>query len=108
LRWNDAVWLVARAGGGEDENGDPLPPTETKRKVYANKRSVGRAEFWLAEQNKVKADMIFDVRAVSYGGERLLEHGGKRYRVYGTYTSKNGEFTELKCTDLSEGGNAGG
>ena len=70
------------------------------------KLSVKNETVQIASENSFLKDMavLFDVRSGDYNGEKLLEHNGTRYRIYTTFVSRNGEFTELKVTDLSERG----
>lgn len=109
MQWGDELTLIAIIAPLEptNENGFPNPPTETKSVVFANKKSVGYAEFYKAQQAGYSAEIKFDVYAEEYHGEQFAEHEGKRYKVLRTYLSKNGETVELTLSDLTERGNGG-
>lgn len=104
-KWSDIITLIAVAAPEPEETDDQgfyLPPTETRREVFANKRSVGYSEFYKSAQTGTVAELKFTVRTDEYGAEGFVEHQGKRYKVLRTYETANGEFTELTLTDLSE------
>lgn len=109
MQWNDELILIAIAAPDKptNENGFPNPPTETKSAVFANKKSVGYAEFYKAQQAGYSVEIKFDVYAEEYHGEPFAEHEGKRYKVLRTYLSKNGETVELTLSDLTERGSGG-
>jgi hypothetical protein len=99
MRWSDTVTLISqarRAGQQTDASGFPLPPIEMRRVIFADKKSVGGNEYLRAYAVDIDAVLLFDVRSAEYNGETLLEHEGKRYRVYKTYVKGSGEITELK------------
>lgn len=100
--WSDVVSLVY-VTPGEDEAGYPTEPVETKREVLANMKSVLRSEFYAAAQSGMKADVVFEIHAFEYNGERILEHNGKRYEVIRAFQTSTEEI-ELTCSDLSQSG----
>lgn len=106
MQWSDELTLIATVPPDEptNENGFPNPPAETKNVVFANKKSVGYAEFYKAQQAGYSVEIKFDVYAAEYHGEPFAEHEGKRYKVLRTYLSKNGETVELTLSDLTERG----
>lgn len=73
--------------------------TPTVRQVYANKKSVKRAEFYQAAAVGLKPELMFEIRSVEYQGEKKLSHEGTEYHILRTYT-KNDEITELVCSGL--------
>lgn len=97
--WDDEVTLLKVEIG--DEDGYPTDPIETRRTVYANKKSATRTEFYAANQSGLRADVVLEIHAYEYEGERYLEHNGKRYEIIRTY-SPSFELVELTCTDLSQ------
>lgn len=103
-KWSDILTLVTVTAPTEetDDCGFYAEPTETTREVFANKKSVGYSEFYKSAQAGYTTELKFDLHAADYGGETLVEYGGKRYKVLRTYESKNGDFVELTLTDLSE------
>jgi hypothetical protein len=107
MRWSEQLTLIALAEQDEstDANGFELPQEETRTTVYVNKKSVGCNEFYKANMAGISAEMKFDIRAADYTGQTIAEYpafSGKRYRIYRTYESKNGELVELSLSDLPE------
>ncbi|MBO9596372.1 MAG: phage head closure protein, partial [Cohnella sp.] len=101
--WNEEIQLI-KSTPGEDNAGYPTPADpeeETRREVLANKLSVKRSEFYAANQSDMRADALFEIHAIEYEDEKLLEHEGKRYKVIRTY-SPEPEYIELTCSDLSQ------
>jgi len=99
MRWTDIITLIT-ATRRLSENGIPVSSGETYRNVRAVKKSTGHKDFLDAYKAGLKAELLFDVRSVEYNGEKLLEHEGKRYRIYKTYLKGTDGITELKVTDL--------
>lgn len=106
MRWADEITLIAVADPAPAErvnaNGFPIEREQTKTTVFGNVKSVGYSEFWKAAAAGVQTQIKADVHTEEYGGQRAVEISGKRYKVLRTFTSKNGEITELTLTDLSE------
>jgi len=113
--WSDIITLVGVSSPEDDTDmeGFYRPPTETRRDIYANKRSVGINEFYKAAHAGYSAELKFIVRSCEYYGENYVEYAGKRYKVLRTYDTTSvgsarhqrtysGEFIELTLTDLSE------
>ncbi|CAM3743983.1 phage head closure protein [Cohnella lubricantis] len=98
--WNEAVQLI-KVTTGEDAGGYPIDPVESSREVLANELSVKRSEFYAANQSGMRADVVFEIHAIEYEDEKLLEHAGKRYEVIRTYSSEP-EYIELTCSDISQ------
>lgn len=103
-KWSDILTLIAVAVPTEetDDSGFYAEPTETKREVFANRKSVGYSEFYKSDLAGYSTELKFDVHSQEYAGEPFAEYGGKRYKILRTYDTKNGEFTELTLSDLSE------
>lgn len=70
--------------------------TPTKRKVYAQYRSITRAEWFDAGRNGLKPDMCFAMQKFDYNGEDTLEYDGKLYGIYRTFLAR-GDVIELYC-----------
>ena len=103
-KWSDVITLIAVTPPPEDTDnqGFYLPPTETRREVFASRRSVGVSEFYKAAQTGRVAEIKFTVRTDEYSAEDFIEYEGRRYKVLRTYETANGEFIELTPTDISE------
>ena len=97
MLFKDIIDLVAITTA-KDPDGFPVT-TETKRTVFADKKSVRQSEFYLAAAQNIRLELMFDVRSIDYAGETLLEYNGQRYKIIRTY-DKDGEITELICSRL--------
>lgn len=64
-------------------------PTETRRKVYANVRSVTRSEFFDGGRNGLNPSLEMIMFAPDYSGEKIIEYNGNRYTLYRTYIGRN-------------------
>ena len=104
---SDIITLISTSAPPEptpdtDDQGFYLPSPEEKHEVFANKKSVGSSEFYKSSQKGNVAELKFEVRTDEYHGETFIEYKGKRYKKLRTYETKNGEFTDLTVSDLSE------
>ena len=82
---SDVIYLVSTTKT-QDANG-VWQLTHTKRKVFANKRSVTRAEFFDAGRNGLNPEYAFDIFFGDYNGEEIVEYNGQGYSVYRTFHS---------------------
>jgi hypothetical protein len=64
-------------------------PTETEKKVYANVRSVSRAEFFDGGRNGLNPELELTLFYGDYSGEKIAVVNGTRYTVYRTYQARN-------------------
>ncbi len=84
-------------------NGFPNEREEMRTVLFGNKKSVGYSEFYKAAVAGYAAELKFDVYTEEYGGQKLAEVDGVRYKVLRTYRDpKNPDITELTLSDLSE------
>ena len=72
------------------------------REVFCNKKSVRQSEFYQANAQGFKPELMLEVRSDDYEGEEYIDYGGKRYRIIRSY-DKNGEITELVCVSMVSG-----
>lgn len=91
----DAVIYLITETDGQDEIGNYVPVL-TKRKAYANKFSVSRAEFSAAGERGLKPDLSFQINTVDYASEELVEYLNQEYDVY--RTQEKGDRTTLYLT----------
>lgn len=91
----DAVIFLINEVDGQDELGNSKP-VKTRRKAYANRFSVGRAEFATAGEQGLKPEFSFQVNTVDYDDEREAEYLGQSLDVYRVQT--NGDRTTLYLT----------
>ena len=81
-----------------------LSPTETKRTVPCTVRSIGMQEAYQAMGIGLNPELkVILAHDFEYGGERLCEINGERYRVLRTYIT---ETDGIELTLQREAGNA--
>lgn len=88
-----------------DEIGQPVDTVTDKRLVFAQYRSIARAEWFEAGRNGFNPNITFVVNAFDYHGESIVQWNGSLYGVYRTYIARN-EKVELYCE--KKGGLQGG
>ena len=66
------------------------------REVYAQLRSITRAEWFEAGRNGMRPDIAFIMMSFDYRGETVIEWNGVRYGVYRTFRGR-GDRIELYC-----------
>ena len=105
--YSDVINLIVVTQG---KDGDGFPAeAETKFEVYANKKSVGRSEFYQSMQAGITATAVFETRVCDFEESTVtnsvkheatrVEHDGKKYNIIRTY-SKDNEMLEITCSDL--------
>lgn len=62
------------------------------RTVYCGEKSITRAEWAAAAQNRLKAAYCLTVWADEYEGETVAIYGGVRYGIYRTYRKGSDEI----------------
>lgn len=96
---DDVIYLIAE---NPEAHGIFDPPTETRRMVYCQVLSVGRTEYWRAKDNGMHPQYIFRLSdAIEYGGEKIAEYNGKRYRIIRAYV-QNGESAKYADSNAIE------
>lgn len=81
-----------------------LEPTETKRTVYCTVKSIGMQEAYQAMGIGLNPELkVVLAHDFEYGGERLCELMGQRYRILRTYIT---ETDGIELTLQREAGNA--
>lgn len=81
-----------------DDYGSPILHEET-REIFATVNAVKRSEFYSGMAAGLKPEITFECYAFEYAGEKIVEHGGKRYSVIRVYPV-NGERLEIICSDI--------
>lgn len=92
--WSDVIQLVALVEGQDDQGFPDIVPGEP-RQVFANKKSIGSQQYFLAKQSGVELSLMFEVRSVDYDGEERVVFEDKEHEVERTF--EKGEFIELVC-----------
>ena len=94
----DLIAVSPEAAGAGTE------PAETKRTVYCTVRSIGMQEAYQAMGVGLAPELkVILAHDFEYGGERLCELGGVRYRVLRIYVT---ETDGIELTLQRENGNA--
>lgn len=75
--------------------------TVERRRVFVNKRSATRSEFYTARQAGDKIVLVLEVRGADWREESFVEYEGRVYEVVRAYT-KSGETFELNCKEAAE------
>lgn len=95
--WRDVIDLVDYEKI-TDEYGDTIE-TPSYTQIFANKKSVGRSEFYQAMANGLEPELVFEVMSIDYSNQSKI-----RYKVKETSDPKlydvirsfdRGEITEL-------------
>lgn len=76
-------------------------PTVKRRRVFVNKKSATRSEFYTAKQAGDKIALVLEVKGADYQEETIVEYEGRLYEVVRAYT-KSGETYELNCKEAQE------
>ena len=71
--------------------------TETSTKVYADKKSVTRSEFYEALRSGVEPTVVFELFTYDYANQKYVDYDGVRYKVVRAYSK--GDMTQLNCTE---------
>ena len=108
MNFSDEIQLIAVVKCPKNQNGFR---SEERRAttVFANRKSVGRAEFYAAMQVGINQSIAFDVWCADFEEAAYIDRNGKRhfpsrvedngveYNIVRTYT-KDGETLELNCS----------
>lgn len=71
-------------------------PTRTTRDVFASVESVWSTEFWRADANGKKLDVVFNVVPDEYDEEAEVQYNGKTYSVVRSGMGRRG-YWQLFC-----------
>ena len=89
----DVIELISETPGA---HGIFDAPEETKQKTYCTVRSVGMREYYQAKAAGLEPEIVFNLTdADDYGGEKIVEWNGDRYRVVRTWLQ--GDGIDLTC-----------
>ena len=100
MLFKDIINLVS-VTTGENDMGDIIE-AETKRQVFADKKSIRQNEFYQAQATGLRPELMFIVRSIEYEQEPKLEYNSKMFTIIRAY-DKDGELTELVCQGLVNG-----
>ena len=97
MMWRDVCYLCNEVETLDSKNRPKKSLVE--RKVFCNKKGVGGKEFYQANQQGMKPELVLQVRSFEYNGENHIKYQNKLYRLIRSY-DKNGESVELVCEAL--------
>ncbi|WP_273715053.1 hypothetical protein [Leuconostoc mesenteroides] len=100
MKWDKPLYLITETDGQDDVGN--YKPIKTKRKVYANPFTVGRAEFSAAAQKGLKPEYSFQVNTIDYAGEEKAGYLGQEYDIY--RTQQSGDKTTVYLTKRASNG----
>lgn len=95
---NDTMLLISfTAAVDADGYGTP---TETTTEVMCDSgNGVTRAEYYEAMQAGIQMSAAFEMWACDYGGQKIIEHDGKRYKVERAFPLPDG-VVQLNCSEV--------
>lgn len=98
--WNKVVTLTGKVQTGKDSDGYPIYEETSLENVPAYFKSVYGNEFYTANQQGIKADLVIVVATVNYSGETEItdEETSHKFELIRHY--EVGLNTELTVTDL--------
>lgn len=96
-RKDKAIYLVSSAKAQNDP-GDTVK-TSVKRRVYAEKLSIGQTEYYQAAATGLRPELKLVVWTREYQGEQAVEYGGRLYSIVRTFEADS-ENIELVCSGV--------
>lgn len=103
MMWKDVIHLISETST-ENDMGDAIS-VENKKLVFANKKSIRQSEFYQAQANGLKPELMCEIRYGDYDDEQKIEYNNKEYNVIRVFT-KNDEILELICEGAVNRANA--
>ena len=97
MEYSEIIYLICLVKS-EDEIGNYMPTSETRKKCYAKKQSVKISEFYNAVENGLNPSCEFVIKRLNYNGETELEWNNERYQVIRTIDPKNKFDIVLVCS----------
>jgi SPP1 family predicted phage head-tail adaptor len=95
MRHSDVIYLLIPEVI-EDDLGQKVPTDNyAERMIFANKYSVGAAEFYEAANSGMKPEKQFEIYSFEYNDESLLKHEDKIYSII--RVQEAGEKTRITC-----------
>ncbi|MEG2246426.1 MAG: phage head closure protein [Peptostreptococcaceae bacterium] len=94
---NDVIELLTLVPD-TDENGFEVN-IEIKREVFADKKSVRASEFYQAQSQGFKVDVMFNIKPYEYDDEEYLIFEKLKYKIERLY-EKDSENLEIVCSKV--------
>lgn len=95
MYFSDRISLRTVTITSDTYGGETRSYTDTT--VWANKKSVTRSEFYLANSNGIKVDIVFEVHTEDYNDQQYVLYGSTHYNVIRAYQKGEGTI-ELMCS----------
>ena len=98
--WSDVLYLLEEVETFDKLNRPHYSYKETK--VYANKVSIKRTEFYQAQAAGFKPEKSFEVRTIEFDEDKHThaKFNGRTYKILRSY-EKDSEITEITLTGLA-------
>lgn len=98
--WSDVLYLLEEVESLDELNRPHYSYKENK--VYANKISVKRSEFYQAQAAGFKPEKSFEVHTIEFNEDKHThaKYNGKIYKILRSY-EKDSEITEITLTGLA-------
>ena len=100
MLWNRSVTLIGKVQTGKDSDGFPIYDDTRLENVPAYYQSVYGNEFYTANQQGIKADLVIVIASVNYSGETVIEDEETNHRYELVRHFEKGPNMELTVTDL--------
>jgi len=100
-RWSETIYLVS-VTREQNEIGDTVD-VETKRRVYASRKSVRQSEFYQAMSNGLRPELMFLISVFDYNNEKTIIYNDERYSVIRAYVTES-DHMEIVCEGLTNRG----
>lgn len=97
MKYSEIIYLITPVKI-EDDIGNYITSSETKKKCYAKKQSVKTGEFYNALEIGLTPNCEFVIKRLNYNGESELEWNNERYQIIRTIDPKNKFDIVLVCT----------
>lgn len=103
MRRDKVIFLFSKYHIGDNEIGDAIKTPEDPRRLLAEKNSVRQSEFYQAQANGFKPELVFTIWLHEYKDEAFLIFNEKSYKIIRTF-EKNSKEIELVCEGLINNG----
>ena len=95
---NDTIKLVNAVITKDVDGYEVITETLTEVKC-ASGNGITRTEFYEAYKAGLKLSVAFEMWACDYGGQEIIEHNGKRYKVERAFPLSDGAV-QLNCSEV--------
>ncbi len=103
MKKSAVIKLIKNSGTKTDDWGNPIH-TKEEWTVFAEKMSVGQAEFYRAANQGLKPNFVFEIYAEEFRNADLVIYDGAEYTIIRTY-QRTLDKLELVCERKVANGN---